>query len=128
MTRPGHDGIPPQGPEFAEYLRRALHATEGVEMDPLTVPWAEMEAGNHQNFPAKQTQIASVSIQTIGASSIKTPIDKCDIPEGEGTTSDGGKTSCAVEWLRGHLCFPLPNSFRADLKPFASLSAGPFPQ
>ena len=26
MTRPGHDGIPPQGPEFAEFLRRELHA------------------------------------------------------------------------------------------------------
>src|SRR5215510_12073575 len=53
-----------------------------------------MDAGNHQNFPAKQTQIAIVRIQTIGANSIKTPIDKCDIPEAEGTTSDGRKTSC----------------------------------
>src|SRR5690242_335730 len=26
MTRPGHDGIPPQGPEFGEFLRRELHA------------------------------------------------------------------------------------------------------
>src|SRR6478736_5557101 len=26
MTRPGHDGVPPQGPEFAEFLRRELHA------------------------------------------------------------------------------------------------------
>ena len=26
MTRPGHDGMPPQGPEFAEFLRRELHA------------------------------------------------------------------------------------------------------
>jgi len=33
MTRPGHDGIPPQGPEFAEYLRRALHAAAD-QVDP----------------------------------------------------------------------------------------------
>ena len=26
MTRPGHDGMPPQGPDFAEFLRRELHA------------------------------------------------------------------------------------------------------
>src|SRR5204862_6789897 len=26
MTRPGHDGMPPHGPEFAEFLRRELHA------------------------------------------------------------------------------------------------------
>ena len=26
MTRPGHDGIPPQGPDFGEFLRRELHA------------------------------------------------------------------------------------------------------
>src|SRR5256886_13297171 len=26
MTRPGHAGIPPQGPEFGEFLRRELHA------------------------------------------------------------------------------------------------------
>jgi len=52
-----------------------------------------MGGGNHQNFPAKQMQIAIVRIQTIGANSIKTPNDKCDIPEGEGTISDGGKTS-----------------------------------
>ena len=26
MTRPGHDGMPPQGPEFGEFLRRELHA------------------------------------------------------------------------------------------------------
>ena len=35
MTRPGHDGIPPQGPEFGEYLRRALHAAaDQVEPRP----------------------------------------------------------------------------------------------
>ena len=26
MTRPGHDGMPPQGPDFAEFLRHELHA------------------------------------------------------------------------------------------------------
>src|SRR5262245_53227927 len=35
MPRPGHDGIPPQGPEFAEFLRRALHAAaDQVEPRP----------------------------------------------------------------------------------------------
>jgi hypothetical protein len=41
-------------------------------------------------------QIAMVKIQTIGANSIKTPIDNGDIPEGEGTTTDGRKTSCRL--------------------------------
>src|SRR5690348_17921534 len=26
MTRPRHNGTPPEGPEFAEFLRRELHA------------------------------------------------------------------------------------------------------
>ena len=26
MTRSGHDGMPPQGHDFAEFLRRELHA------------------------------------------------------------------------------------------------------
>ena len=35
MTRPGPDGIPPQGHEFAEFVRRALHAAvEQVEPRP----------------------------------------------------------------------------------------------
>src|SRR5436190_22116558 len=56
-----------------------------------------MDAGNHQNFPAKQTQIARVMIQRIGANSIKAPVDKSYIPEAEGTTLDGRKTS----WVGG---------------------------
>ena len=35
MTRPGHDGMPPQGPDFAEFLRRELHAAaDQVEPQP----------------------------------------------------------------------------------------------
>ena len=33
MTRPRHDGIPPQGPEFAEFLRRELH-TAADQLEP----------------------------------------------------------------------------------------------
>ena len=35
MTRPGHDGIPPQGREFAEFLRRELHAAAD-QIEPCT--------------------------------------------------------------------------------------------
>ncbi len=35
MTRPGPDGTPPQGPDFAEFLRHALHAAaDQVEPRP----------------------------------------------------------------------------------------------
>ena len=35
MTRPGHDGTPPQGHDFAEFLRRELHAAaDQVEPRP----------------------------------------------------------------------------------------------
>ncbi|MGH3233995.1 MAG: hypothetical protein ACRDOH_12220, partial [Streptosporangiaceae bacterium] len=35
MTRPGHDGMPPQGQDFAEYVRHALHAAaDQVEPRP----------------------------------------------------------------------------------------------
>ncbi len=33
MTRPRHDGTPPQGPEFAEFLRRELH-TAADQLEP----------------------------------------------------------------------------------------------
>src|SRR5205814_1556958 len=33
MTRPGHDGMPPQGPDFAEFLRRELH-TAADQLEP----------------------------------------------------------------------------------------------
>src|SRR5712691_10558813 len=62
------------------------------------MPWGEIGGGNHQNFPAKQTTIAMVRIQRIGANSIHTPIEgSCDIPEGEGTTLRGAKTSYEVD-------------------------------
>ena len=28
MTRPGHDGLPPQGPEFAEFLRHDMRSVK----------------------------------------------------------------------------------------------------
>ena len=35
MTRPGHDGTPPQGPDFGEFLRHALH-TAAEQVEPVS--------------------------------------------------------------------------------------------
>jgi hypothetical protein len=54
MTRPGHDGMPPQGPDFGEFLRRALHAAaDQVEPRPdgLTPIRARILAGSGVPWP-----------------------------------------------------------------------------
>src|SRR5690348_2222594 len=55
MTRPRHDGMPPQGPEFAEFLRRELHAAadqleprpDGLERIRARVSSGPAQASKH---------------------------------------------------------------------------------
>src|SRR5690348_2873451 len=55
MTRPRHNGTPPEGPEFAEFLRRELHAAadqleprpDGLERIRARVSSRTARAGKH---------------------------------------------------------------------------------
>ncbi|HTQ90129.1 MAG TPA: hypothetical protein VMK84_11610, partial [Streptosporangiaceae bacterium] len=55
MTRPRHDGMPPQGPDFAEFLRRELHAaadqleprSDGLERIRARVSSGSAQASKH---------------------------------------------------------------------------------
>ena len=77
MTRPRHDGMPPQGPEFAEFLRRELHAAaDQLEPRPDGLERIRARVGEHPIY-------VSIDIDVL---------DPAHAP-GTGTPEPGGITS-----------------------------------
>src|SRR5947209_2939466 len=72
MTRPGHDGMPPQGPEFGEFLRRELHAaadqfeprSDGLERIRARVRSGQAHATRHS---AAQGGFLAVLVRRLNA-------------------------------------------------------------
>ena len=72
MTRPGHDGLPPQGPEFGEFLRRELHAaadqfeprSDGLERIRARVRSGQAHATRHS---AAQGGFLAVLVRRLNA-------------------------------------------------------------
>ena len=95
MTRPRHDGMPPQGPEFAEFLRRELHAAaDQLEPRPDGLERIRARVSAGPAYASKHSAATGVSWPTWSAAGT---------PRAAGRTREGAGERQQRDWRYGLL-------------------------